>query len=244
MGGGGSSSSYSESVTYHYEPDAVKKAEIEAHKEIAVQKLKGENINLQKEAMIDLMETNARLEQLMIEEKIQGFVTVKDNLMDMTRELNLIGEQRIKLLENASGDSLKRVNEHYFEFNKKFNQDSTDFMINSVPEMMKQLNLIGDKDSPAFQTFHKHIDVFISNFTNNQNEYLKQMREQQNKLMESNSELRAQITAHINGIVDNRVRQLDAAIEDNKMIKGMKKEVSKQLEGGMKELGTGEKKNE
>lgn len=116
--GGSSSSSSSYSETVVREPDKVRVAEIEAQKAVAIEKLKGENIILQKEAMKELIETNARMEELMIAAKVKGFEQITDKLMEMTRELNYLAEQRIKILETAGIDTVKQINEHYLEFQR------------------------------------------------------------------------------------------------------------------------------
>jgi len=197
-----------------HEPDKVKVAQIEARKAVELKKMEGENIELRKKATIEIMETNARLEQLIITARVEGFTTIQEKLVEMTRELNILAEQRILMLETASGETLKKMNEHYYNFSKQINKDQNDFMKNELPIMIEQLEKI-DKTSPAYEIYRTRLDEVSSNFIENQNKFIKQVGEQQNQMFIANDELRKNVTEHTNRIVENRVKQLSAAVEIN-----------------------------
>ncbi len=106
---GGSSSSSSTSTQTIYEPDKVRAAEIDKEKAIEIERLKGNNIKLQKEAKIEIIETNARMEALIVEAKVRGFDMAAQILVGMTKELNILGEQRIAMIESASGNAVLQI---------------------------------------------------------------------------------------------------------------------------------------
>ena len=197
-----------------HEPDKVKVAQIEARKALELKKMEGENIELRKKATIEIMETNARLEQLIITARVEGFTTIQEKLVEMTRELNILAEQRILMLETASGETLKKMNEHYYNFSKQINEDQNDFMKNELPIMIEQLEKI-DKASPAYKIYQTRVEEVSSNFVENQNKFIKQVGEQQNRMFIANDELRKNVTEHTNRIVENRIKQLAAAVEIN-----------------------------
>lgn len=235
MGG----SRHSSSTSTIYEPDKVRVAEIEAQKAVAVEQLKGKNIQLRKEATKELIETNARMEQLIIKAKVEGFGDVQKKLIEMTRELNTLGEQRILMLEAASGTSLEKMNKHYLDFNNRINEDSTHFMSSDVPLMLQQLNKF-DKDSASFKMYHDQLNNHISNFISNQNNYIKHIGEQQQKMVDSNIALRENITEHTNLIVENRIKHLELAVEDEtKRLQQMQESTTRQIEGQARQLAMG-----
>jgi hypothetical protein len=228
MGGSSSSSSYSETVVR--EPDKVRVAEIEAQKAVAVEKLKGENIVLQKRAMIEMIETNARMEELMIVAKVKGFKDITDKLMEMTKELNYLGEQRIKILETAGLDTIKQIDEHYLDFKRQINKDSDNFMLGSVPKLLGELEKF-DENSSTYKLYHNQINNYTNSFIEGQTKQIEQLREQQSKMIDSNIALKESITNHINEIVENRVKQLEISIEQSDEIKALKERVIYNLGG-------------
>ncbi len=227
--GGGSSYSYHERIVR--EPDKVRVAEIEAQKAVAVEKLKGENILLQKEAMKELIETNARMEELIIVAKVKGFNQITDKLLEMTKELNYLGEQRIKILEIANFDTVKNLNEHYLEFQQQINKDSDNFMLGSAPKLLTILQKF-DKDSDQYKMYHDMINRYTTDFLDGQTKLTKEVREQQTKMVDSSIKLKEDITTHINAIVENRVKQLEMSIEANDEIKALKERAINNLNGG------------
>jgi len=236
---GGSSDSYSSSTSTIYEPDKVRVAEIEAQKAVAVEQIKGNNIKLRMEATKELIETNARMEQVIIKAKVEGFNEVQSNLLEMTRELNILGEQRILMLESASGSSLEKMNRHYLDFNQRINDDSTSFMSSDVPSMLQQLEKF-DKDSASFKLYHDQLNSHISNFISNQNNYIKHITEQQQKMFESNITLRESITTHTNLLVEKRIKHLELAVEDGtKRLQQVQGSAARQIEGDARQIGMG-----
>ena len=214
---GGSKETIHTNITY--EPDKVKIAEINAKKAIELKRLEGKNIELRKKATIELMETNARIEKLIITAKVEGFNIVQQKLLEMAKELNKLGEQRILILETASGETLRRMNEHYMNFERQIAKAQNDFMKNELPQMLEQLEKI-DKNSDAYQIYRKQVDVVSSNFIEHQNSFIKQIREQQQQMFIANIELRKEIIANTNRLVENRVKHLEKAVEihNNKLL--------------------------
>ncbi len=226
---GGSSSSSSTSTQTIYEPDKVRAAEIDKEKAIEIERLKGNNIKLQKEAKIEIIETNARMEALIIEAKVRGFDMAAQILVTMTKELNLLGEQRIAMIENASASVLKKVNEHYLDFKQKINDDTNKFMLGPTIAMLTQLEKF-DKNSDAYQMYKKQIDTHTSDFLSNQNKYVNQVLNQQDKMLDSNIELRKKINSNIDSIVSNRVKHLEMAVANHKDVKALDLNNQNQIE--------------
>lgn len=234
---GGSRHSSSTNTNYNYNPDLVKAAKIKAKGDVERLKLEGENITLRKEATKELMETNARMEEFLIYAKIEGMKQVHENLLKMTKELNLLGEQRLALLENMSGDSLKRMNDYYYEFIKRIEQDTTEFQTKEVPQLYKTVEQF-DRDSPVYERFLNKIDERISDFAANQNENVKHFRLQQDKMFTSNLELKKQISTNIDKLVENRLEHLQLAVDtEYKKLKIGKESAQLQLDGEIKKLG-------
>lgn len=212
---GGRRSTYHESTQTIYEPDKVRIAEIEAQKAVAIKKLEGENIKLRKEATIEMMETNARFEQLIINAKVEGFKEVSNQLLEMAHEYNLLAEQRIKILEIASGNIVKTMNENYIEFKRQIDKDSTNFMNNDLSDMLAQADKF-EKDSASYNIYHEQIKSFSSNFIQNQTDFIKQIHKQQDLMIQSHEDLKKNITEHTNKIVENRIKYLEI-VTDNQV---------------------------
>ncbi len=227
--GGGNSSSTSTSTITHYEPDKVRVAEINQQTELEVARLAGRNIQLQKQAKIEIIETNARMEALLIEAKVRGFDMVAQTLVRMTKELNMLGEQRIAMIESASLNVLKKMNEQYFDFKVKINEDTNNFIENTTFTMLKKLEEF-DETSASHKIYAKSIDNCISDFLSNQSNYVNKVMEQQDKLLDSNIDLRKKINSNIDSIVSNRVKHLEMAVANHKDVKALNDSKSKQLE--------------
>ncbi len=179
------------------------------------------------------------MEQLIIKAKVEGFAEVQDKLLEMTRELNILAEQRILMLESASGNNLEKMNKHYLDFNQRINEDSTSFMSKDVPAMLINLDKF-DKDSQTFTLYHNQLNCHISNFIANQNNYIKHIKDQQQKMFEANIALRENITNHTNKLVENRVKHLELAIEEEtKRLENVKDITTNQITNERLQIGTG-----
>lgn len=213
---GGSSDSYSEHRSYTtnttYEPDKVKKAEIEARSKIESAKIEGHNIHLRKQAAIEIIEHNARMQQLIIEAKTNGFIQAKEALLDFNKKINFISEERFRMLEFCTLDSVKTINKYYNEINTYIETESNEFMIIKIPEMMNTLNKL-KSNIDTYELYKKGVDGMISLFIKSKADWIEQMRMQMNKHIESTFTTKENINLEIAQCVENRMLLLEKAVD-------------------------------
>ena len=121
-GGSYSTSTSTSSTVTNYDPDKVE-----------VAKLENERVDLVKNAQLELMEVNARLEAVMIEARCKGFQAMQGSMMQMLKEVNLLAEERLVLLENGSQEQVQKVEAMYADMEKEVKNDG--FMSNTVPQL-------------------------------------------------------------------------------------------------------------
>jgi len=216
--GGGSSSSYSYSTSTIYEPDKVEAAKIKATADIKLAQIEQENISLRKAAAIEVMETNVRMTELIVDAEVRGFNQVKESLLDMARELTKLGEYRLKVIESASTDVITSVNRIYYDFQKKINDDTGDFLTNKLPEMLNTMDGF-DKDSDAYNIYKNQVDSFASKFTESQSDFIKCTNTNMTKIIDSHHEIKKMIESHIDNVVNERMKHIELAVKERNIPK-------------------------
>src|SRR5690606_3278848 len=126
-GGSYSTSTSTSSTVTNYDPDKVE-----------VAKLENERVDLVKNAQLELMEVNARLEAVMIEARCKGSQAMQGPMMQMLKEVNLLAEERLVLLENGSQEQAPQVEAMYAELRKDIEND--DYMFSTAPQMIAIAN--------------------------------------------------------------------------------------------------------
>lgn len=202
FGGGGSRSSESTS----YEPDKVRVAEIERDKALQLADRENERIGLMKEAQMELSEFNARMEAAVIEAKARGFHAVQQSLVTMTKELNILAEERMLMIENGNLDILKRVESMYSELENSIKNN--DFMHNSLPSLL-QLQSQYPEGSDLRQSYAQAINMQINHEFAFVATQIQQLGERRRAVVQSVLSTKDKIHEHINHIVTARIAHLE-----------------------------------
>lgn len=200
--GGGSRSSESTS----YEPDKVRVAEIERDKALQLADRENERIGLMKEAQMELSEFNARMEAAVIEAKARGFHAVQQSLVAMTKELNILAEERMILIENGNLDILTRVESMYSELENRIN--TNDFMHNRLPSLL-QLQSQYPEGSDLRQSYAQAINMQISHEFTFVHSQIQQLGERRKAVVKSVLSTKDKIHDHINQMVSARIAHLE-----------------------------------
>lgn len=225
-GGGRDRGGYSSSETYHsskitnYDPDKVKVAELE-----------NERIGLVKEAQLELMEFNAKMEAAMIQARCLGFQAMQQAMMGMLKEVNSLAEERLVLLEKGNLQHIQQVEAMYAELKMDVQQD--DFLQNKVPQL---LNLASQfpEGSDMRQTFMKGIDQEMATHFNFKTNQLNKLNERCQTVVDSVIASKAQMQTHIDMVITKRISHIEQAIQTNAKLEF--KGTPLQLEGAKQQV--------
>ncbi len=214
MGGGGSRGGSSCTHTY-YEPDKVKAAQIEADAKIKVAKMEQENIELKRDAMKELLEMNAKLYGLTLEAQFRGFQKTSQALLELTKELNIISEQRFIAIESVNMGLVSKINDYYKELNKDINEETQTFMEEKLPKLLETMEKF-DKDTDAYKIYQKQIDNMSTIVVENLSTNTKRISQQQNKLIESTLKSKEDLNQNINQLVEGRIKNIELQLQQSK----------------------------
>jgi hypothetical protein len=202
--GGGSRSS--ESSNTSYEPDKVRVAEIERDKVLQLADRENERIGLMKEAQMELVEFNARMEAAVIEAKARGFHAVQQSLITMTKELNILAEERMVLIENGNLDILQRVESMYGDLENSIN--TNDFMHNKLPALLQLQNQYPE-GSDLRQSYGQAVSMQINHEFQFVTTQMQQLGERRKAVVHSVLATKDKIHDHINHMVTARIAHLE-----------------------------------
>ncbi|MDH1857864.1 hypothetical protein N5D44_05840 [Acinetobacter junii] len=215
LGGGSSSSggrdrgdySSSSSETYHtskvtnYDPDKVKVATLE-----------NERVELVKDVQRELMQLNAQLEVAMIEARCKGFQAMQGAMMNMLKEVNILAEERLVLLENGSREQVQKVETMYADISKDIENDN--FMFEKVPQLLEMANKFPE-GSPSHNTFMNGIDREMATHFDFKTEQLKKLNERCQSVVNSVITSKERMQMHIDTVITKRIEQIEQTMQSN-----------------------------
>lgn len=200
-GGSYSTSTSTSSTVTNYDPDKVE-----------VAKLENERVDLVKKAQLELMEVNARLEAVMIEARCKGFQAMQGSMMQMLKEVNLLAEERLVLLENGSQEQVQKVEAMYADLGKDIEND--DFMFSKVPQMLDIANKFPE-ESDSRKLYMSGIDREMAKHFDFKTEQLKKLNERCHIVVASVVESKKQMQAHIDTVISKRIEHIEQVMQVN-----------------------------
>jgi len=200
-GSSSSSSSRSSNVTTMYEPDKVR-----------VEELRKENNKLMIDGQKEIIELNAKMKIAMIEAEAKGFEYISNILTKLTKDMNIIAQQRLELLENGHIDIVERIENMYQKLYKEIREDSEKFNLDTLPSMLEMLNKF-DKDSSSHRLYEKSIEKQIELNMNFFQEKISALLKRQQSLIDSSIQSKEQILSHSAKIVEDRMLFLQSQIK-------------------------------
>ena len=198
---GGSYSSSTSATTTNYDPDKVE-----------VAKLENERVHLVKEAQLELLEVNARLEAVMIEARCKGFQAMQVSMLNMLKEVNILAEERFALLENGSHAQIQKVEEMYASLSQDIKNDK--FMFEKVPQMLNLANQFPE-GSDSRKLYMGGVDREMATHFDFTTEQLKKLNERSQAVISSVIESKAKMQAHIDTVVTKRIEHIEQVIKSN-----------------------------
>ena len=221
---GGSYSTSTSSTVSNYDPDKVE-----------VAKLENERVDLVKNAQLELMEVNARLEAVMIEARCKGFQAMQGSMMQMLKEVNLLAEERLVLLENGSQEQVQKVEAMYADLGKDIEND--DFMFSKVPQMLDIANKFPE-ESESRKLYMSGIDREMAKHFDFKTEQLKKLNERCHIVVASVVESKKQMQAHIDTVISKRIEHIEQVMHINAQLPYS---ATTQIGGGGNQLKIGQK---
>jgi hypothetical protein len=200
-GGSYSTSTSTSSTATNYDPDKVE-----------VAKLENERVDLVKNAQLELMQVNARLEAVMIEARCKGFQAMQGSMLQMLKEVNHLAEERLVLLENGSQEQIQKVESMYADLSKDMEND--DFMFAKVPQMLEMANKFPE-ESDSRKLYMSGIDREMAKHFDFKTEQLKRLNERCHVVVASVVESKKQMQAHIDTVISKRIEHIEQVMHVN-----------------------------
>jgi hypothetical protein len=177
LSGGSSSGSYSSSHSSNtqtiYEPDKVRVAELENQKaEILIDGQK------------DIIEMNARMQAAIIEAEARGFEYKAKVLKSLVQDMNIMAQQRLKLLEEGHFEVVKQIEGLYLGFQQEIDSDKHIFISERMPQL---LNILAqyEKGSDGHEMYRDLINQHALSGLDSFNNKTKGFMQRQHQLIES-----------------------------------------------------------
>lgn len=199
-----SSETYHTSKTTHYDPDKVRVAELE-----------NERVGLVKDAQLELMEFNAKMEAAILEARCRGFHAMQHAMMGMLKEVNLLAEERLVLLEKGSLQHIQQVESLYQDLQRDIQQD--DFLLTKVPQLLALANQFPEH-SASHATFMKGIDQEIATHFHFKTNQLNKINERCQSVVASVIASKERMQQHIDQVVSQRIEHLEQAMTSHTTI--------------------------
>lgn len=223
-GGSYSTSTSTSSTVTNYDPYKVE-----------VAKLENERVDLVKNAQLELMEVNARLEAVMIEARCKGFQAMQGSMMQMLKEVNHLAEERLVLLENGNQEQIQKVETMYADLSKDMEND--DFMFSKVPQMLDIANKFPE-ESDSRKLYMSGIDREMAKHFDFKTEQLKKLNERCHIVVASVVESKKQMQAHIDTVISKRIEHIEQVMHINAQLPYS---ATTQIGGGGNQLKIGQK---
>lgn len=203
-GGSYSTSTSTSSTVTTYDPD-----------KIEVAKLENERVDLVKNAQLELMEVNARLEAVMIESRCKGFQAMQGSMMQMLKEVNYLAEERLVLLENGSQEQIKKVESMYADLSK--DMDNDDFMFAKVPQMLELANKFPE-GSDSRKLYMSGIDREMAKHFDFKTEQLKNLNARCQIVVASVVASKEKMQHHIDTVITKRIEHIEQVMRVNSQL--------------------------
>lgn len=211
--GGGGSSRDSSSTTTTYEPDKVRVAEIEASAKIRLAGMEQDRIKLYTDSQLELMEFNAKMEAAVIEARIRGEQALQQSMIEIMREVNIIAEQRFKLIETAHFDVIKQIEGYYKDLENEINLDAEVSIKERLPALLQILQQF-EKGSPEHEIYADDIKQHRSLHFKFIADRIAQLHIRQNQVVQSCITGKEQINSNINQLVNKRMEQIGMTLKN------------------------------
>ena len=196
-----SSETHHTSKVTNYDPDKVE-----------VAKLENERVELVKNAQRELLQLNAQLEVAMIEARCRGFQAMQGAMMNMLKEVNILAEERLVLLENGSREQIQKVEAMYADIAKDIEQDN--FMFEKVPQLLDMANKFPE-ESMSHKTFMGGIDREIATHFDFKTEQLKKLNERCQIVVGSVVASKEKMQAHIDTVITQRIEHIEQVMQSS-----------------------------
>ena len=189
-----------------YEPDKVKVAEIESAAKLKLAGAENDRIVLWKETQMELAEFNAKMEAAIIETRVRGFFAMQQALMGMLKEVNVVAEERLVLIEHANTAQIRKVEHLYSELEQDIKNDN--FMTEKLPSLFR---LLGEfpEGSDMRGAYLKGIELEMAAQIQFKTQQMQQLESRRRAVVDSVIASKQLIHQHINEVVSLRVQQME-----------------------------------
>jgi hypothetical protein len=209
-GGGGVSYSSSSNSQTNYDPDKVRVAEIEAEskRDMAVHEME----RLRTE--MDLVEFHARMEAAVLEAKVRGHLLLQEKLLDMTKALTSIAQERIILLEQGHLEVVAQIDQHYQALGQEINRDNDAYTQEKIPHLLGILAQYSE-GSTSHQLYSKMVEQDMARHIDFQTQQFKSVQERRTMMTASAITCREGLEQHINTLVETRMQHFQLALDNS-----------------------------
>ncbi|OTG73121.1 hypothetical protein B9T38_05775 [Acinetobacter sp. ANC 4218] len=208
--GGRSYSNSGSSTVTNYDPDKIRVAELE-----------NERVHLVKEAQLEIIQANAKIEAVMLEAKFRGFQAIADSLARMQKELDQLANSRLELIERSSLEQVKEIEAFYGELAKSINEDDKFFTI-KLPQLLETSNQFPE-NSDSKKIYMDAIALEIKRSIDFKSEQLSNLGFRQKAVVDANLQSKLAMSEHANNLslgikqnIQNQVNMIESKISDKR----------------------------
>ncbi len=226
-GGGGSRSTESTTNNYNYDPDKVRVAEIEAESKRDMAYQENQRIGLMKDAQIELAKINALMEVAVIEAKVRGFDASQKILLEMTRTLTQIAQERLVLLEQGHLGAVAQIDSHYRQLEQQIGRENDEYMQEKLPKLNALLAQYPE-GSTNHKIYNKAMDMDMARHFQFQTTQIQGVQQRRNMMTESAIESRKLLEQHVNTLVETRMQHLQITLDNSSQLSPAQLQVYRQ----------------
>ncbi len=196
---GGGKDSEKRITTTTYEPDKVRVAEINAQTQAMVEKVRFEDNRLKEKAQKELVSHMIEQEKILMQAKIEGFEYLSESIKKLGNNIALLRIEQKQSLDTNQDESVQKINKYYVEFEKTLEDKNSDFELNHLPKLVKQLETYKE-GSVGYKTYESLIGKRMVSHCENIDKEIDFFRKQNEKRTDSNIKIREQLESDLSSM--------------------------------------------
>ncbi len=234
FGGGSSSSSGGYSVSYsHQNHNATTTSTVYEPDRVKAEELANKRVKLIADSQSELLELNAKFTGLIIQAEARSFQHSAEIMKNLLSDLNIIAEQRLRLIENGHLEIVQQIEDAYSKIEADVKLDNELFANEKMPKMLENLEKFKEGSS-AHKTYEKlmngQVDIHLEFIKNK----LHDLRKRQQQLIDSSVNTKNKIIEDTSKLVSEQMLYLDKQLESRK--ENLKLESQQQIENSQQKL--------
>lgn len=216
----GKSSEKNTTNTYHYEPDKVRIAQIEADTRLRLADKEAERIELMRNAQLDLIKAQAMSQMAIDEARIRQMPLITEQLILLQEKMTEVAQKRIELIEVGALPIIKEIESFYKEIEDDINDRADEYNSKKLPQL---LNMLGQfqEGSTQHNLFAQQISADMVRQLDYTRQQLEKINQRQTAVISSFLNTKEKILVQTGQITANVINEyLNNAMPSNTQLIG------------------------